>query len=125
MQKLVNGIWTDTIEADLVVGEQYRISVGGGWEQKAYSLPVVEPVIAIRKITKRSFMRRFTQPERTLILKSADDIVVDIYEDLKSVNNVDLDMADTISALAYLESVAILTTGRPAAILVDGTASEV
>ena len=125
MQKLINGKWTDTTEAALTVGEQYRISVGGGWEQKAYSVPVVAPVIAIRKITKRAFMQRFTQPERTLIRKSVDDIVIDIYEDVQSVNNVDLDMTDTVNALAYLESIAILTVGRSAEILVDGTAGEV
>ena len=123
MQKLVNNIWTDTTEAELTVGEQYRISVGGGWEQKAYSLPVAPP--AIRKITKRAFMQRFTQPERTLIRKSTDDIVIDIYEDLQSVRNVELDMVDTVNALAYLSSIGILEAGRSAVILVDGTASEV
>ena len=123
MQKLVNGIWTDTTEDQLTVGEQYRISVGGGWEQKAYSLPVAPP--AIRKITKRAFMQRFTQPERTLIRKSTDDIVIDIYEDLQSVRNVELDMVDTVNALAYLSSIGILEAGRSAVILVDGTASEV
>ena len=52
MQKLVNGQWVDTTEAELTVGEQYRISVGGGWEQKAYSLPVVEnPVVDITGVT--------------------------------------------------------------------------
>lgn len=123
MQKLVNGQWVDTTEAELTVGEQYRISIGGGWEQKAYSLPVAPP--AIRKITKRAFMQRFTQPERTLIRNSTDDIVIDIYEDLKSVNNVNLDMTDTLQALAYLESLSIISAGRPAAILVDGTIDEV
>ena len=123
MQKLVNDIWTDCVEGDLTVGEQYRISVGGGWEQKAYSLPVAEP--AIRKITKRAFMRRFTQVERTLIRKSADDIVIDIHEDLQSTITVDLDLQDTIDSLTYLTSVAILADGRSNAILADGTASEV
>ena len=48
MQKLVNGVWTDCLESDLVVGEQYRISVGGGWEQKSYSAPVAAlPVVPI------------------------------------------------------------------------------
>ena len=123
MQRLVDGVWADCTEGDLVVGEQYRISVGGGWEQKAYSLPVAEP--AIRKITKRAFMRRFTQVERTLIRKSTDDIVIDIHEDLQSTITVDLDLQDTIDSLTYLTSVAILADGRSNAILADGTASEV
>ena len=134
MQKLVNGQWVDATEAGLIDGDVYRIPIGGhinpqgdlvgnGWEQKAYSLPVAPP--AIRKITKRAFMQRFTQPERTLIRNSTDDIVIDIYEDLKSVNNVNLDMTDTLQALAYLESLSIISAGRPAAILVDGTIDEV
>tara|TARA_R110000751_G_scaffold121347_2_gene221865 strand:- start:952 stop:1338 length:387 start_codon:yes stop_codon:yes gene_type:complete len=125
-QKLVEGVWVDTTEDSLIVGEQCRvISEGGGWTQKAYLLPVAESVIAIRKISKRAFMQRFTQPERTLIRNSTDDIVIDIYEDLKSVNNVNLDMTDTLQALAYLESLSIISAGRPAAILVDGTIDEV
>ena len=110
MQKLVNGEWVE-FSGDLVVGDIYRTPIGGeivngelvgnGWEQKAYSLPVVEPVIAIRKITKRAFMQRFTQPERTLIRKSTDDIVIDIYEDLQSVTRVELDMTDTVNDLYY------------------------
>ena len=79
---------------------------------------------AIRKITKRSFMRRFTQAERIAIRKSTDDIVIDIYEDLKATSNVDLDLQDTIDALAYLTSVGILASGRKDEILIDGTEDE-
>ena len=64
------------------------------------------------KITKRAFMQRFFQPERTLIRKSTDDIVIDIYEDLQSVRNVDLAHPDVIAALTYLTSVTILDAGR-------------
>tara|TARA_R110000803_G_scaffold145136_2_gene210994 strand:- start:552 stop:875 length:324 start_codon:yes stop_codon:yes gene_type:complete len=64
------------------------------------------------KLTRRAFMQRFTQPERTLIRRSTDDIVIDIYEDLQSVNNVDLSLQDTINAIAYLTSVNILLAGR-------------
>jgi hypothetical protein len=64
------------------------------------------------KITKRAFMQRFTQPERTLIRKSTDDIVIDIYEDLQAINNVDLAHPDTIASLIYLTSVDILLEGR-------------
>ena len=125
MQRLVNGNWQDCTENDLAEDEQYRISVGqGGWEQKAYSSVVPTPPV-IRKITKRAFMQRFTQAERIAIRASTDDIVIDIHEDLKATNSVELDLADTVNALAYLVSVAILTSDRPAEILADGTQGEV
>ncbi|MFK5949863.1 MAG: hypothetical protein QM500_13960 [Methylococcales bacterium] len=44
MQKLVDGNWVDVIEADLNAGDTYRISVGGGWEQKQYSAPMPDPI---------------------------------------------------------------------------------
>ena len=81
--------------------------------------------LAIRKITKRAFMRRFTQAERIAIRNSSDDIVIDIHEDLKSAINVSLDLKDTIDSLAYLVSVSILTSDRPAEILIDGTEDEI
>ena len=79
----------------------------------------------IRKITKRAFMRRFTQSERITIRKSLDDIVIDIYEDLKATNTVDLDLEDTINALGYLVAIGILAAERPAEILVDGIKPEI
>jgi hypothetical protein len=50
MQKLVNGKWVDTTEAELVDGDIWRIPIGGhinpqgdlvgnGWEQKTYYTP--------------------------------------------------------------------------------------
>jgi hypothetical protein len=80
---------------------------------------------AIRKISKRAFMRRFTQAERIAIRKSTDDIVIDIHEDLKATSNVDLDLQDTEDALAYLTSVGILVSGRKDEILIDGTEDEI
>jgi hypothetical protein len=43
MQKLVNGEWVDCAQEDLVAGDIYRISVGGGWQQQAYQDPTPEP----------------------------------------------------------------------------------
>ena len=40
--------------------------------------PPVPP--AIRRITKRAFMKRFLQSERIAIRNSTDDIVIDIYD---------------------------------------------
>ena len=86
--------------------------------ETAGRLPTAEEMAYLgTKLTKRSFMQRFTQPERTLIRQSTDDIVIDIYEDLQAVNNVDLSMQDTIDALTYLTSVGILAAGRSDTIL--------
>ena len=37
MQKLIDGVWVDCIEVDLSVGDDYRISVGGGYQQQKYN----------------------------------------------------------------------------------------
>jgi hypothetical protein len=81
---------------------------------------------AIRKITKRAFMQRFTQAERIAIRNSVDDIVIDIHEDLKMSNGiVELDLQDTINGVAYLGSIGLLTTTSQADLLRDGTTDEV
>lgn len=36
MQKLIDGVWVDCTEGDLIYGDIYRISVGGGWQQQEY-----------------------------------------------------------------------------------------
>lgn len=84
---------------------------------------VVTPV-TIRKITKRAFMQRFTQAERIAVRNSTDDIVIDIYEDLKIAEFVDLDLDVTSQGLAYLESIGILESGRVDELLADGTFEE-
>ena len=78
----------------------------------------------IRLITKRSFMRRFDMSERIAIRKSTDDIVIDIYEDLKIASNVNLDLQDTIDALNYLDSQGLLTVSTVEGLLRDGTQEE-
>ena len=119
----ITGI-TEFIDGDFVE----RVAEGGGKMRYTYYVPTepeVPEVPTITKITRRSFMRRFTQPERTTIRKSADDIVIDIYEDLQSVNNVDLTLDDTINAIGYLTAVGILGADRDVDILADGTEDEV
>ena len=38
MQKLIDGVWVDCTEEDLIVGDVYRITVGnGGWQQQTYT----------------------------------------------------------------------------------------
>lgn len=111
----------DSLDADLI-GNKYK---GKGADGKATFEAVEVVQDAIRKITKRAFMQRFTQSERVAIRKSTDDIVEDIHEDLKATNNVDLDLTDTQNALGYLVSVAILAPQRVAEILADGAQNEV
>lgn len=84
--------------------------------------PIVIP--GIRKITKRAFMQRLTQPERTLIRKSTDDIVIDVHEDLKIASFVDLDLTGLQAALGYFVTIGILTESRVPEILVDGNEEE-
>jgi len=69
-------------------------------------------------------MQRFDQTERIAIRKSTDDIVIDIYEDLKMASSVDLDLQDTINAVAYLDSKSLLTVKTPAELLANGTQAE-
>lgn len=79
---------------------------------------------AVRTITKRSFMQRFTQAERIAIRNSTDDIVIDIQEDLNSTDKVDLDLPALSAGLGYLVSLGILQSNRPAELTVDGTEEE-
>ena len=78
----------------------------------------------IRLITKRSFMKRLSQPIRTAIRKSTDDIVIDIYEDLMIASNVNLDLDDVENALLYLAASGILDETTIPTILADGLESE-
>ena len=78
----------------------------------------------IRVITKRAFMQRFDQVERIAIRNSTDDIVIDIYEDLKMASSVDLDLQDTIDAVNYLNTNGYLTVKTIPELLADGTKAE-
>ena len=79
----------------------------------------------VTRITKRSFMQRFTQTERIAIRKSTDDIVIDIYEDLKIATNVDLGLPEVRQGLLYMMSIGLLEAPRVDELLVEGTAAEV
>ncbi len=88
--------------------------------ETAGRLPTAEEMAYLgTKITTRAFMQRFTQPERTAIRKSTDDIVIDIHEELKELRgrHVVLNDPDAINALAYLTGVGILVGGRSDTIL--------
>ena len=120
--KVVNMVSSDgAVKSNWVATAGLGFSPQIGWTYSAetgvFTQPAPVPTVVLHKVTRRAFMQRFTQPERTLIRKSTDDIVIDIYEDLQAVNNVDLSLQDTINALAYLTGVGILAAGRSDTIL--------
>ena len=79
---------------------------------------------AIRKITTRAFMQRFTLTERVALRASTDDTIIDIYEDLKLASYVDLDDSDVSSAIDYFVAQNLLTSNRKSEVLTDGTQLE-
>ena len=83
--------------------------------------------VAIRKISKRSFMVRIGRNARIAIRKSVNDIVIDIHEDLKATNSVDLDNLDVSNALSYLISLEEIPLSAQdlTLILADGTQGEI
>lgn len=127
MQKLINGVWVDCTQEDLVSGDTYRISVGGGgWQQQTYQEP--RPPAPIRVISKGAMQRRFTIPEEVFIASDAAATV--IKSRLLNASYCDLDFQDTIDGITYICGV-LLTGGvisdattRTAELLVDGAESE-
>lgn len=84
----------------------------------------IQTTAPVRKITKRAFLQRFTQPERTAIRNSTDDIVIDVHEDLKLASFVDLDLTEMHNALDYFIALGILAPERKDQLIVDGTQAE-
>ena len=60
-------------------------------------------------ITKRALSQRLNPVIRAVIRKSTDDIVIDIREELKLSEYVDLSDQDLIDSLAYLVYIEIMT----------------
>ena len=57
------------------------------------------PAESIRLISTRAFMSRLAQSERIALRASADDIVIDMMEDLRMATYVDLDDAGLAAGL--------------------------
>ena len=124
MQKLVNGVWTDTTQGELNVGDDYRIPVGnGGWQRQKYAIAVAE---SIRLITTGAFRKRFSDAVRKQIRDSVIDPVIILREDLESASYVDLDDQEVIDGLAGFSSAGLnwMTDAEIIAQLADGTAKE-
>ena len=118
---LENGVWTEGTPTE---GEWYQLEVAEGvWQESRYT-EVIPETPAILKITKRAFMKRFTLTERIAIRNSVDDVIIDVYEDLKLASYVELDTQDVSDALNYMVSVGILESSRVDEMLVDGTSEE-
>jgi len=78
---------------------------------------VKQKEVEVTKITKLSFLQRFTQEERIAIRTSTDPIVVDFLELLSMAQDVDTAYPDTIAGVNYLESTGLVGEGRAAEIL--------
>tara|TARA_R100000951_G_C2621737_1_gene174707 strand:- start:605 stop:997 length:393 start_codon:yes stop_codon:yes gene_type:complete len=127
MQKLIDGLWEDCTQDDLVDGDVYRISVGnGGWQQQTYSTP--EPLPEIRKISTGAMQRRFTIDEEVFIASDAAATV--IKSRLLNASYCDLDFQDTIDGVTYIcgilaaGAVIIDAAVRVDELLIDGAEGE-
>ena len=78
----------------------------------------------ITLITPYAFMQRFTQPERTALRKSTDDIVIDMLEGLKAASYININDTNLIAGLGYVESIGLLAAGRKDAMIVSGAEQE-
>jgi hypothetical protein len=114
-----------------VEGDWVRETVGGVVTEYEYHEPVVTTEPAIRIITVRQFLKRFTQAERIAMRNSTDDIVIDLYTDLTLASYVDLDDPELIPGLMYISgqtdpaiSSPIILPSRIADLTVDGTQQE-
>lgn len=87
------------------------------WNTETRAFDITPPAPKMPPISRLEFMQRFTQPERTAIRKSDNDIVIDFYDLTKRATEIDLTASDVVDGLAYLESIGVLKAGRVAEIL--------
>jgi hypothetical protein len=84
--------------------------------------PSVDP---IRKLAVASFLQRIPQAARISARNSTDDIIIDLFEDLKLRTYVDLDNPLLSAGLDYIVASDIpFDSDDKAACLVDGTEDE-
>ena len=97
MEKLIDDTWVPCVQGDLIDGDIYRISVGGGFQQQAYKTPTRE---VIRIISTGAMQRRFTITEEVFIASDAAATV--IKSRLLNADYCDLDFQDTIDGINYI-----------------------
>lgn len=83
----------------------------GGVQSEVY-----DPEPTPRAISKYAFRMRFTFAEKEGIDTSTDSGVIVFRNDFNAAEEIDLDSQELIDGLAYLVSVGLLTSGRPAEI---------
>ena len=76
----------------------------------------VEPVITSRVVSKLEFRRRFTLAERVAVDSATDATVNTLRIDLATAEEINLDDADVVAGLAYLEQLELIAGGRAAEI---------
>lgn len=101
---LPEGEWVECPD-DILPGDSFD---GTNWTRAP------RPSVPISKLT---FLRRFTAPERIAIRASVDPIIVDFMGLLDMASEVMLDDPDTMAAVGYFEQQGLLTAGRAEEIL--------
>lgn len=93
------------------------VAIPDGWEVVAVTVnPAYLDAPVTRVISKLAFRRRFTLAERVAIDSSSDPVVKTMLTDMSLADVIDLDDADIVAGLAYLESISLLVAGRAAEI---------
>jgi hypothetical protein len=101
----VNGEW---VEGSPVNGHKFKRVNSKGGELISYYSEIVAPELP-SKITKRALSQRLNPVIRKALRKSTDEIVIDIHEDLKLAEYVDLKDPDLITSFKYLVYVGLMT----------------
>jgi hypothetical protein len=97
------------VPGSFVTGRSYWDPVRLGF----FDRPILSPL---------AFQRRFTAAERVAIRASSDSLVIDWMELSKIAQEIDLSDPDVIAGVEYLEALALIGTGRAAAVLEGLTA---
>lgn len=103
--------------ADESLADLSWVAASQGYVGAGY-FPVADPPQSVRLITTRDFMRRLTSAE-LLAIETAAETNAQIRVLLRLLYagpTVNLDVADTVSALGYLTSLGLLASGRSAEI---------
>ncbi len=108
-----DGIDISALEPMPGIGWAYDASSG------AFTPPPSPAPVVVRRLTQVEFFRRFTAEERisSRSLAKTDPVIEDAYELMKLADFIDLDDADTLQYVQYLEHVGALAQGRAAEIL--------
>jgi hypothetical protein len=107
----VSQLKSEVDATNLILIDDYDTSILGSlYDPTAGTFTPQEIVIDLgTNITKRALSQRLNPVIRAAIRNSTDDIVIDIIEDLKLAEYVDLSDQDLIDSLTYLVYIGIMT----------------